>query len=335
MTTWPGISPVQLVRVPLLLMIVSGLNACGHNLTTDYAVETQSAVVELRQGPTQAELDAPTKIVILGTGTPIPDPHRAGPSIAVIHRGESYVFDVGAGSVHNATVARYKYDIPSLYPTQIGHVFVTHMHSDHTLDLVEAAYTMWWRRPHGLAIYGPSGIAEMVDGMHRMMAPDTRIRMSGTQPVQNPDGYRANVTEIESGVVLEKDGIRIEAFAVNHGDVKPAFGYKITTSDRSIVISGDTEVSPELEKMATGVDILMHEVISDTGLARNSAGFQAYHKRSHTPASDLGRLARAAKPKLLVLYHGLYYGEPESRMVDEVKATYSGDVVLADDLDIF
>lgn len=314
---------------------VLSIGACSHTQDQPFALETQSAVVELRQGPTQAELEAPTRIVILGTGTPIPDPHRAGPSIAVIHRGESYVFDVGAGSVHNATVARYKYDIPSLYPTQIGHVFVTHMHSDHTLDLVEAAYTMWWRRSHGLTIYGPSGIAEMVDGMHRMMAPDTRIRMSGTQPVQNPDGYRANVTEIKSGVVLEKDGIRIEAFAVNHGDVKPAFGYKITTSDRSIVISGDTAVSPELEKMATGVDILIHEVISETGLARNIAGFQAYHKRSHTPASDLGRLASIARPKLLVLYHGLYYGVSEYRIVDEVRAAYSGDVVLANDLDIY
>lgn len=75
------------------------------------------------------------------------------------------------------------------------------------------------------------------------------------------------------------------------------------------------------------VDVLIHEVISE--------GFQAYHKRSHTPASDLGRLASAAGPGLLVLYHGLYYGLPEQAIVDEVRATCSGKLVLADDLDIF
>ena len=311
------------------------LSACSHTQPPGFLVDTQSAVVELRQGPTQAELDAPTRVVVLGTGTPIPDPHRAGASIAIVHRGESYLFDIGAGSVHNATVARYKYDIPALYPTQIGHVFVTHMHSDHTVDLVEAAYSMWWRRPRELAVYGPQGIAEMVAGMHMMMAPDRRIRMSGTQPLQNPDGYHVAVTELRPGVVLEKTGIRIEAFAVDHGDVKPAFGFRVTTTDRTIVISGDTAVSPALQEMAAGADILIHEVISDTGLANNSAGFQAYHKRSHTPAADLGRMASISKPKLLVLYHGLYYGEPESLIVDEVRQTYNGKVVLADDLDIY
>ncbi len=300
-----------------------------------FAVETRSAVVELRKGPTPDELSEPTKVVILGTGTPIPDPHRAGPSVAVIYRGESYLFDVGAGSIHNAVVARYKYDIPSLYPTQIGHVFITHMHSDHTLDFVEAAYSMWWRRPHSLKAYGPEGISEMVEGMYKMMAPDIRIRTSGIQPVQHVNGYRVDVTEIEAGIVLEKEGIKIEAFAVDHGDVQPAFGYKITTTDRSIVVSGDTTVSPKLQEMAAGVDILIHEVISDKGLANSNAGFQAYHKRSHTLASDLGVLASEAKPKLLVLYHGLYYGEVESLIVDEVKATYGGDVVLASDLDVF
>lgn len=209
------------------------------------------------------------------------------------------------------------------------------MHSDHTLDFVEAAYAMWWRRTSNLKAYGPAGMIDMVEGMYQMMEPDRRIRGAGTQPLQDAEGFRVDVTEIDSGVVLEKDGIKIEAFEVNHGDVKPAYGYRITTADKVIVISGDTAVSTELQEMAAGADILFHEVISDTGLARNSAGFQGYHKRSHTPASELGRLASVAKPKLLVLYHGLYYGEDESLVVDEVKATYRGEVVLANDLDIY
>jgi ribonuclease BN (tRNA processing enzyme) len=203
------------------------------------------------------------------------------------------------------------------------------------MDLVEAAYTMWWRRPHKLHAYGPAGLKEMVEGMAAMMAPDTRMRLSGAQPVEYPESYQVEVTEIRDGVVFEKDGFKIEAFSVSHGTIKPAFGYKVTANDRTIVISGDTAFSETLQEMATGVDILVHEVISDAGLEQNSAAFQAYHSQAHTPASELGRLASKAKPGLLVLYHGLYYGVPEARVLDEVRAHYGGEVVLANDLDIF
>ena len=311
------------------------MGACHRHEESGFAIDIESAIVELREGPTEAEISAPTRVVVLGTGTPIPNPHRAGPSVAVVHKGETYLFDVGAGSVHNAVTARYKYDIPSMYTTQICCVFITHMHSDHTMDLVEVAYTMWWRRNHKVRAFGPTGLQEMVEGMEAMMMPDTRIRLSGTQPVQHPESYKVEVTEIVDGVVLEKSDLKVEAFSVNHGDIKPAFGYKVTAHDRTIVISGDTAISETLKEMARGVDILVHEVISDTGLERNSAGFQAYHKLSHTPASDLGRLASETRPGLLVLYHGLYYGVPEDLIVDEVKAAYDGEVVLADDLDIF
>jgi ribonuclease BN (tRNA processing enzyme) len=196
-------------------------------------------------------------------------------------------------------------------------------------------YTLWWRRSVRLRAFGPHGLREMTDGMQDMMAPDRRTRTSGAQPVANPEGYKVDVSEIEDGFVFEHDDLRIEAFEVNHGDIKPAFAYSVTTADKSIVISGDTALSEKLLSKATGVDILIHEVISDSGLAKNSAGFQAYHRQSHTPASDLGRLASAARPGLLVLYHGLYYGVPEDRIVDEVRSTYDGPVVLARDLDRF
>ena len=146
---------------------------------------------------------------------PFQNPRRAGPSIAVVHRGQSYLFDVGAGAVRNAVKARYKYDIPSLYSTQICCVFLTHLHSDHTLDLVEAAYTMWWRRPVPLKVFGPRGTEAMVAGMQAMMASDRQIRTSGTQPVQYPDAFRVEAREIEDGLVFEVEGLKVEAFSVN------------------------------------------------------------------------------------------------------------------------
>lgn len=322
------------VRLLFSVVLITQCFACGQKQNTPAAESVMGAVVEIREAPSAAELIAPTRIVILGTGTPVPDAHRAGPSVAVVHKGRAYLFDAGAGAVRNATRARYQYDIPSLYPSQICCLFVTHMHSDHTMDFSELAYTLWWRRSGRLLAYGPPGMAEMVAGMQTMMAPDVRLR-SATQPIANPDGYRVDVSEIEDGFVFERDDLRIEAFAVDHGDVRPAFGYRITTSDRSVVISGDTTYSETLLEKARGVDLLIHEVISDSGLAKNSEGFQAYHKRSHTPSADLGRLAAAAEPGLLVLYHGLYFGVPEQNVVDEVRTTYSGEIVLADDLDVF
>lgn len=302
---------------------------------TDSDPAPPSAIVEVRDAPSAEELAAPTRIVVLGTGTPIPDARRAGSSIALVHKGETYLFDVGAGAVHNATRARYRFDIPSLYPSQVCCVFITHLHSDHTMDYSELAYTLWWRRRARLQAFGPAGMIEMTDGMHAMMAPDRRLRTSGAQPVQNPEAYLVDVREIEAGFVFEKGDLRIEAFEVDHGDIKPAIGYRIQAGARIVVISGDTTISKILLEKARGADFLFHEVISDSGLATNSAGFQAYHRASHTPASDLGRLASDAKPGMLVLYHGLFYGVPEEIVVDEVRKTYDGPVVLADDLDIF
>jgi ribonuclease BN (tRNA processing enzyme) len=321
----------SILPVASILLLVS----CDRSANVEGVTTPASAIIETREEPSASELADTTKIVMLGTGTPIPDANRASASVAVIHKGQAYVFDIGAGAVHNATRARYRHGIPSLYPIQICCLFVTHMHSDHTLDYAELAYTLWWRRPAPLQAFGPPGLQEMTDGLHAMMAPDRRTRIASSQPVANRDGYKVDVSEIAGGFVFEQDDLRIEAFEVDHGDIRPAFGYRIDTSDRSIVISGDTAMSDKLLEMSRGVDVLVHEVISDSGLAKNSEGFQAYHRQSHTPASDLGRLASEARPGLLVLYHGLYYGVPEARILEEVKSTYDGPVVLANDLDLF
>lgn len=321
--------------ISVSVLLVGALSACDDADTDAFAKPVPSAVVELREGVTAQELAAGTRVVMLGTGTPVPDARRGGASIAVIHKGEAYLFDAGAGAVRNAVTARYRYDMPSLYPTEICCVFFTHLHSDHTLDFVELNFTMWWRRREPLLAYGPSGLREMADGMVDMMQPDIRTRRSGTQPVSVVESYRPVVTEISDGVVFEKDDLKVEAFTVPHGEIRPAFGYRVTTDDLTVVISGDTAYSEKLLEMASGADILFHEFITNEGLLLNSEAFQAYHKKSHTTTTDIGRLASAAKPGLLVLYHGLHYGLPEHIALDEVRAVYGGEVVLATDLDIF
>ncbi|MAM49267.1 MAG: MBL fold metallo-hydrolase, partial [Gammaproteobacteria bacterium] len=285
-----------------------------------------SARIETREAPTEKELEATTQVVILGTGTPIPDAFRAGSSIAIVHKGESYLFDVGAGAVRQATIARYKYDIPSLYPSQICCVFLSHLHSDHTMDLSELAHTLWWRRNTGLQTWGPTGIAQIANGLDEIIAADANFRINGIQPVANPEGFRISHQNIAPGILFQKEDLTIEAFLVNHGDINPAFGFKVTTEDLSLVISGDTAYSDVIAEKARGVDILFHEVISRQGLEKNSPDFQRYHNSVHTTSDEVARLASIAQPKKLVLYHGLFYGTEESTVLEEIEALYEGNV---------
>ena len=281
-----------------------------------------------------------TRVLMLGTGTPVPDSKRAGASVAVISQGRVFAFDAGAGMVQNAITARENLGITELGekpldPIGICCLFFTHLHSDHTLDYVELTNTLWWRRDAKLRAFGPRGLQSMTDGMYLLMTPDIKIRTSGLQPVKHPDYYQVDVTEIDEGIVYEEDGVRIEAFSVPHGDIKPAFGYKITTPDKSIVISGDTSYSEKLLEMSKGVDLLIHEVISDKGLSTRSEFWQKYHKAAHTPTTLLAKLASKALPKKLVIYHALFYGTSEQELLEEIRSHYDGEVVLANDLDIF
>ena len=280
-------------------------------------------------------LTQPTRFIMLGTGTPVPDAYRAGSGIAIIHKGQAYLFDVGGGVVQRALEARYMYDIPSLYPSQIRAVFINHMHSDHVVDYVELSQTLWWRRKQQLIAFGPKGLNEMTEAMYRMMKTDIDVRLNGSQPVPNRNGYKVEATEISPGIIFEENGMTVEAFAVSHGEIQHAFGYKITTDDLSIVISGDTSLNKIIQEKAQGVDYLIHEVISDQGRERNAPFWQNYHKKSHTLTTDLGKMAAIAKPKNIILYHGLFYGAPQASVVPEVKRYFDGNVILANDLDIF
>lgn len=278
---------------------------------------------------------AKTQVITLGTGTPVTTPERVGSSTAVVYNDKAYLFDIGPGAVHRAIQAAAN-GFPQLAPTKIEHLFITHLHSDHILDYAELASTLWWRRDNQISAYGPKGIQSLTDGYYQMLQVDLDLRINGSQPVQSPELYKVKVNEYEQGGWVFKDGdVTIEAFDVPHGDIKPAFGYKITTPDKTIVISGDTGYSEKLIEMAQGVDILVHEVINDEALKKVSPAWQNYHSHAHTPATELAKVANATKPKLLVLTHLLYYAEPVQSTAEQVREHYNGKVVLANDLDVF
>ena len=278
---------------------------------------------------------AETQVVMLGTGTPIPNFQRAGSGVAVVYNEKAYLFDVGHGVVQRAIEANQRLGITALAPVNIERVFFTHLHSDHTMDYAELASTMWWRRTSQIHVWGPRGLDDMTQGMYAMMRQDVSTRLAGNQPIVNRDYYKVLTTEIEEGLVLEEDGLVIEAFEVSHGDVDQAFGYRVTTPEKTVVISGDTAFSPKLVQAAQGVDILIHEAISEEGLSGLEDVWHAYHSRTHTTTSDLVKVAQATRPKLLVISHVLFYAASVESVLTEVQAVYDGEVVLADDLDVF
>lgn len=279
---------------------------------------------------------AETRVIMLGTGTPVPTPDRAGAGLAVIYNDEAFIFDLGPGSVRRIIEAWDNGTIEALYPTNIRQVFISHLHSDHTLDYPELASTYWWRREHKLRAIGPVGLQQMTEGYYAMQATDIALRTQGSAPVKNPDFYQVDVTEIaEDGIVYEQDGMTVEAFSVPHGDIDPAYGFRITTPDRTIVFSGDTAFTDLMIEKAKGVDLLIHEVIGDEGLSQQTPEWQAYHTATHTRASELARIANEARPGLLVLTHVATYGAPADSPRTEIEALYDGKVVLANDLDEF
>jgi len=275
-----------------------------------------------------------TLLVMLGTGTPNPDPERAGSAVAVIAGGRPYLVDCGPGVVRRAAAARLA-GVSALDMPNLSRLFVTHLHSDHTAGYSDLILTPWvLEREQPLEVFGPPGIRSMTDHILAAYSEDIDIRLHGSQP-QNPTGIQVNAHEIEPGKIYQDENVTVTAFAVPHGAWHFAFGYRFETADRSIVITGDTVATDAVVEACNGCDVLVHEVYAKTGLDRRTAEWQEYHRASHTSGVELGEIAARAQPKLLVLYHQLMWGATKAELLAEIRQSFDGPVVFADDLDIY
>jgi ribonuclease Z len=266
-----------------------------------------------------------TTVQFLGTGTPNPDPAHQGPAAAVVVNGQPYIVDSGPGVVRQAAAAGFKMD-------QLTHVFFTHLHSDHTLGYPDLIFTpAVTGRTGPLNVCGPVGVRTMTNHILEAWSQDRDTRLHGGEP-SVPEAYKVRVQEFEGGLFFEDDNVRVRAFAVEHGKWQNAFGLRFETEDRVIVFSGDTTYSDNLVKNAQGCDVLVHEAYSSAGLAQRTPEWQRYHSTYHTSGSDVGYVASQVKPKLLLLYHLLPFGQPEGTILEEVKEGYDGEVIEAVDL---
>jgi len=274
-----------------------------------------------------------TKIVFLGTGTPNADPQHSGNSIALIVNDTPYIVDFGPGLIRQASAMSPSYggNIKALAPANLKHAFLTHLHSDHTTGYPDLIFTPWvLGRDVPLEVYGPEGIKEMTKNIIEAYKEDIRVRLYGIEPANN-QGWRVNSHEIEEGVFYKDDNITVEAFLVEHGSWPEAYGFKFTTPDRTVAISGDTRPTQNLIDKCKGVDILIHEVYSAEKLKERTPFWQKYHPQFHTSTYELADIASEIKPKLLILYHQLYWGASDQDLLDEIKVRYEGKVVSGED----
>jgi ribonuclease BN (tRNA processing enzyme) len=275
-----------------------------------------------------------TRVVLLGTGNPNPDPDRSGPAVAVVTGGRPYLVDCGPGVVRRAEAARRR-GVEALVAKELDIVFITHLHSDHTLGCADLLLSPWVsERERPLRVYGPPGTRALFDGILVAYGADIENRRAGLQP-HTETGWQVAVTEIAQGEVFSDERVRVIAFAVPHAGWERAYGYRFETADRTIVISGDTGPSDAVVDACRGCDILVHEVYSASAYAGLPAEWQRYHGDAHTSATELAEIASRARPRLLVLYHQLFWGTSEEDLLAEVKQTYDGETVSADDLDVF
>src|SRR5436190_1684180 len=256
------------------------------------------------------------RVTLLGTGTPFPNAERFGSGILVEVAGKKLLFDCGRGVVIRLSQARVN-------PKDLDGLFLTHLHSDHVVGIPDLWLSGWFLgRSKPLPIWGPPGTRSMTEHLVQAFGFDISIRQAAPDPLP-AKGVEVDAKEIEQGEIYDDGSARVSAFVVDHGPVKPAFGYRIDSAGHSVVISGDTKFCQNLVDFARDADCLIH--------AAWSAGWRnpsPPSKRSIASAEDAGRVFAIVKPKLGVVYH---YKDEEG-LGDAVRKEYNGPFVIARDL---
>jgi ribonuclease Z len=254
------------------------------------------------------------RVMLCGTASPIPSASRAEACTAVFAGGRLWIVDTGPGSWRTLALARIRGEA-------IGAIFYTHLHSDHIGELGEFNLQTWAAGREGpLRVFGPDGVADVVDGFGKAYAADTRFRVAHHgATLLPPDRAQMVAHTVDLGGanavrVLDEGGVVVTAFAVAHDPVKPAFGYRFDFGGRSVVVSGDTRPTPNLVAQARGADVLIHEAQSQAVVhlmeeAARDAGESRVAKilgdipSYHTDPADAAREAVEAGVRLLVLTH--------------------------------
>lgn len=264
---------------------------------------------------------------------PVPDPEHSGPAYAVVYGDRTFLFDAGAGVMRRIAAAGLPIDRATA-------LFITHLHSDHTLGLPDLLLSTWvMGRPSPMLVYGPPGTGPMVGHIMSAWSEDMRIRSQGLERL-SPKGRSVVLRETSGGVLYDSAGVRVTAIRVPHGAWKVALAYVIKTPTRMFVLSGDTAPSKALAAAATGADVLVHEAYPGVRLKpENRPGGDAwpsYMRTVHTSDVEVGAIALKAGVKQLVLSHIVRMGGTDEELLAGVaRGGYRGPVRIAKDLEAY
>src|ERR1700722_19680604 len=267
------------------------------------------------------------KVTLLGTGNPRPVMSRFGPSILVEAGNEKLLFDCGRGATQRL------YQLNSSFP-EITALFLTHLHSDHTVGIPDLWLTGWvMGRSTPLPVWGPEGTKAMMQHLQEAYAFDIHVRRDVDTKLPGA-GAEVIAKDIGEGVVYNSGSVKVTAFLVDHGEIKPALGYRVDYGGHSVTLSGDTRPSENLIKFAQGTDVLIHEVIDPPAFGETvSRDTQEQRKtiiEHHTTPEQAGIVFTRVKPKLAVYSHIVPPDVPE--VIPHTRKSYAGPLEVGEDL---
>jgi ribonuclease Z len=290
-------------------------------------------------------------IGLCGAGSPLPDEHRAGPCTLVLAGKRLFVFDVGSGSVRNIGKMGFNHG-------RIEALLLTHFHSDHIDGMGELMLQRWVSTSNAapLPVHGPAGVETLVAGLMQTYSQDKAYRVahhgdaivpaSGFGGVAKPFALPQPPALARVTVIKEAD-LEITAFAVDHAPVEPSVGYRINYKGRSVVLSGDTRKSANVQREAVGVDVLVHEALSEPMVMALKAGAKEAGRMNlvkifddivgyHTSPQEAAQIAQEAKARYLLLNHivpALPLPGMEAAFMGNAKLLFDGPVKVGRDGD--
>jgi ribonuclease Z len=276
------------------------------------------------------------EIVLLGTGSPLPDAHRAGPATLVRAEGATLLVDAGRAVVMRLMAAGVPAGI-------LDAVLITHLHSDHITDLGDIITTRWVTSfaPSPLRVVGPVGTAAMVDALMASLAPDIGYRLAHHDDLTWEPPVEVTEVDLEGRdpaadpmLVLELGGVTVHAAATDHRPVDPSVGFRVDDGTASVVLAGDTVPCPTLDRLATGAGALVHTVIRKDLLEPVGITRIQDILNYHSSPEEAAATAQRAGVRTLVLTHYVPAPGPGELQAwfDLAATAFDGEITGGDDL---
>lgn len=267
------------------------------------------------------------EVVILGSGSPLPDPSRAGPATLVRAAGRTFLFDCGRGVLMRAAAA-------AAPPGTFSAVLLTHLHSDHVTDFNDVVTTRWIGSfaPGALAVIGPPGTDAFGAATLAMLAPDIEWRLAHHADLTWAPELA--VTEVHDGVAFDDGAVRIVAAPTEHKPVHPTVGYRVEAEGRAVAIAGDTVPCEGLDRLCAGADVYVQTVVRRRLVEAIPVPRLQDVLDYHSDLADAARTAARAGVRTLVLNHCVPAPAPgtEDEWIAEAAAHFDGEILLAHDL---